>query len=267
MRLTHLLNDHVWPRKWAKNATGRESLRNALRVAALMGDPHVDKITCPMLDKAAQSLLAEGLSGATVNRHMAAVSYALKVAWRIGEISSVPPMPEMQREKMRERCLSRAEVDELCSHITSQKVCDLIRFLYDTGMRVTEALNLRWEDIDGSHAKVRTLKGGAHRIVPLTKTALGTLRREDPVRVWTVSQDSLNWNFKTARERSITMRGQEDVVPHALRHSAASRLVAAGADVAMVKEFLGHRNITTTMRYVHLNKERLAKAATLLEKS
>ena len=267
MRLTHLLNEYVWPRKWSKNVSGRESMRNASRMAALMGDPHVSKVTCPMLDKAAQSLLAEGLTGATVNRHMAAISYALKVAWRIGEISSVPPMPEMQPERARERCLSRAEVDELCSHITSQRVCDLIRFLYDTGMRVTEALNLRWEDIDGNHATVRTLKGGAPRIVPLTKTALGTLRREDPVRVWTVSQDSLNWNFKTARERSITMRGQEDVVPHALRHSAASRLVAAGADVAMVKEFLGHRNITTTMRYVHLNKERLAKAATLLEKS
>lgn len=266
MRIKTLLNNHVWPRKWSKNKTGAESMRNAMRVAALLQNPSVKDITCPSLDKVAQCLLAEGLSGATVNRHMAAISYALKVAWRIGEIEAVPPMPEMQKERMRERCLTRGEIDELCTKITSQRVCDLIRFLYDTGMRVQEALNLKWEDIEDGHARVRTLKGGAHRIVPLTKVALATLRKEDPVMVWRVSQDSLNWNFRAARERS-SMRGQEDVVPHALRHSAASRLVAAGADIAMVKEFLGHRNITTTMRYVHLNKERLKKAASLLDKS
>lgn len=263
MNLTSLC-DAVWERKWKFNQSGKDSLRNALKVAKLLGDPQPSEVTCSSLENVCSTMLATGSSGATVNRHMSAISYALHVAHRMGLVTSVIPMPEMQSERRRECVLTRDQVGEIQSHITSPRVQALITFLYDTGLRVKEALNLTWDDLSEDTISVRTLKGGQPRIITLTPRAKATLEKKDDIKVWEVSQDSLNWNFRIGRERS-SLKGRTDVVPHTLRHSAASRLAAAGADVMLIKEYLGHRSVQTTMRYVHLNAERLSVASKILE--
>ena len=145
----------------------------------------------------------------------------------------------------------------------------LFELIYSAGLRVSEAVSLNWESIDLEAQTLRVHgKGGKWRKVPFgppVKQALDSIsqgsQRDDPV-------------FKNAKGGRLTARSvarildqkwkafepyAQSISPHVLRHSCASHLLWAGADLRMIQEFLGHQHLTTTQRYTHLDFERISE--------
>jgi site-specific recombinase XerD len=256
MKLDSLITKTAETRWLGPSASAQ--IRNARRCCMILGNPEAHEVTYSHLVQVQKALEGAAVSGPTINRHLAALMTALREGARLG-VATVPPSPRRRKERCRERVLSEDEV----SAITANMPSDLARFvwfLFDTGMRVSEAAALRASDVRDGVAYVKTLKGGANRSVPLTKRAMAAWQAGFP----DVTQDRLNSSWNRAKKQTA-MASDRDVVPHALRHSAASRLVSAGMDIFVVKEFLGHRDLKTTTRYTHLSPRRLRAAADILD--
>ncbi len=153
----------------------------------------------------------------------------------------------------------------------------VLELLYSTGARVGEAAGLRIGDVDFEQAFAKVLgKGRKERLCPLGRPALAALRRmlESAARVWGADackpSEPLFRNWKGGR---LTPRSIErlmtkclasagipgDYSPHALRHSFATHLLDAGADLRAVQELLGHASLSTTQIYTHISVDHLRR--------
>ncbi len=156
----------------------------------------------------------------------------------------------------------------------------LARFLYGTGLRISEALSLKGRNLvlEGGHpVAVRVVgKGNKERLVPLSRTAQGALLELGPpqgnVLIFTFREGrrkgrapSARW--VEARFREGALRAGLDprrLTPHKLRHAYATLLVEMGVELDAVKDLLGHESIATTQIYLHASRERLKEAASRL---
>ncbi len=147
----------------------------------------------------------------------------------------------------------------------------IMEMLYGCGLRVSELCSLRVEDVDliGEQVKVRG-KGSRERIVPVGRMAANAVRAYLEVRKgarcpWLVlNRHGGRLTARSVRRlvRSYSRRLPalpEGVSPHALRHSFATHLLEAGADLRAVQELLGHASLATTQRYTHVTLERMRK--------
>jgi len=151
----------------------------------------------------------------------------------------------------------------------------LLLLLYATGMRRSEAAGLDRSDIDRRRRLIRVRgKGGRERIVPVARTAVTALAdyerrwRDERLPIRNERAVFLNRRGERLSVRSINrivraMAGGDTELarlhPHMLRHSFATHLLARGADLRLVQELLGHRSLSTTQRYTHLDIEALRR--------
>lgn len=146
----------------------------------------------------------------------------------------------------------------------------LLEFLYGTGARVSEAVGVDLSDLDMEDKIVRvTGKGAKQRLVPLGSKAVDAIRAWLPDRLGLVNRkaqgDPLFLNLRGGRlsrqgifgivKKHAVAAGIEAVrvSPHVLRHSAATHMVEAGADLRTIQEMLGHATITTTQVYTRVS--------------
>ncbi len=179
------------------------------------------------------------------------------------------------------RTLTVKEVERL---LTSPKATPrglrdraLLETLYGAGLRASEALSLRLQDIDLDVGFVRTVgKGDKERVVPLGRKAIEALRayneRGRPLLggAGTIKAPEL---FLNDRGRRLSRQGlhliikgyarqaglPDDVSAHTLRHSFATHLLEGGADLRAVQEMLGHADLSTTQIYTHVSTAHLQK--------
>jgi len=143
----------------------------------------------------------------------------------------------------------------------------MIETVYATGLRVSEVIRLRVEDLDLERGCLRaTGKGRKQRLVPLGDVAADLLRlylAERPAKAGPLFLTRLGrgmtrqgfWKLLGAYARAAGIRGR--VHPHRLRHSFATHLLARGADLRAVQAMLGHADISTTEIYTHVSRARL----------
>lgn len=146
----------------------------------------------------------------------------------------------------------------------------ILEVTYNCGLRVSEVVGLNWTDIDAALQLVRIHgKGGKERMVPIGATALSAIdayrhrlgelcgaKPRDPSAVFVNRRGSRLTTRSVARivEASTRRSGiASKVSPHALRHSFATHLLGAGADLRAIQELLGHASLSTTQRYTHVN--------------
>ncbi len=135
----------------------------------------------------------------------------------------------------------------------------LILFLYATGMRISECLNMRLDDIEENWLRVRHGKGEKERMIPIAQNALMQLKKYlsevpfDKEQIW------LNYKGEPLSRISAFKITQKylGVSPHVLRHSYATALIIGGADLRVVQELLGHASLLTTQVYTHIQKQNL----------
>lgn len=214
-----------------------------------------------------RQLKARGLSPATVNRHLSTLSVMLRLGQDLGEVKSLPRMRYQKEAEHRTRVLTYDEEHLLFSCLPSVRVRCLCIVLVETGLRLGEALKLDWEDLRNNELSVTQTKTGKPRLVPLTQHARAALDDCDdvggPFLSLTASRVHHAWN---AAKLSAGFHNDPELVPHALRHTYASRLVQAGVDLVTVKTLLGHSNLQQTMRYAHMSPGQATGAAKALEK-
>jgi integrase/recombinase XerD len=135
----------------------------------------------------------------------------------------------------------------------------LILFLYATGARVSEALALGRDDIDGEWLHIRHAKGEKERIVPIAKVAKAAI--ETYLHALEKEYNHVWCNYKGERLSRISAykitQKYLGVSPHVLRHSYATSLISGGADLRVVQELLGHASLLTTQIYTHIQKQDL----------
>lgn len=154
----------------------------------------------------------------------------------------------------------------------------IMEVLYSTGARVSEIVGLELKDVDmlSGVIKVRG-KGKKERLCPLGRPACQALKpllKEDPSVIFeTAIKKSGRRIFLNLRGKPLTTRSVErmfkkylffcdlnkNLSPHALRHSFATHMLDAGADLRTVQELLGHASMSTTQIYTHITVERLKK--------
>jgi integrase/recombinase XerC len=151
----------------------------------------------------------------------------------------------------------------------------LLETLYGTGVRVSELVGMNVDHCDFTASEVRVLgKGGKERIVPLGKTSVAAIRAYLPARggllekakqgdadaLW-LSQGGLRLSVRqvqnVVRRHGTLGAGRGDLHPHAMRHTCATHLLDAGADLRSIQELLGHSSLSTTQRYTHVSVDRL----------
>ena len=144
-----------------------------------------------------------------------------------------------------------------------------LEILFDTGLRVSEAVNIKLSDINKNECSIRVLgKGKKERIVYFGEYALSYLNDYMNIRVGINSPDKnylvLNKNYTTLTRRgaeylinSVTKQAllKQKVTPHTLRHSFATEMLNNGCDIRSVQELLGHKSLSTTGIYTHVTNE------------
>jgi integrase/recombinase XerD len=177
-------------------------------------------------------------------------------------------------EKRLPRILSTAEVERLLAEpakaTTPKALRDraLLDLFYATGMRVSEVIALRLDDLDMEQAQVICMsRDGRARRLPLTPGAFESLTAYlEKGRVASLQGRGERTLFLNQRGRPLTRQGLwliiksyaeaagigRDVTPHTLRHSFAAHRLVQGSDLHKIRELLGHANISTTQVYMHI---------------
>ena len=181
-----------------------------------------------------------------------------------------------KRKKTLPVVLDLSEVEALFAVTENIKHKAILMIIYSSGLRISEAANLKITDIDSKRMMVRVQqgKGSKDRYTILSKTALEQLRqywRQYRPKEWLfegsndthLSITSIWQIFHDAKKRAgIT----KPVSPHSLRHSFATHLVEAGTSLHHVQLLLGHRSPTTTTVYLHVSRLNLAQVTSPLDK-
>jgi integrase/recombinase XerD len=187
--------------------------------------------------------------------------------------------------------ITRDQVKQLLRHIRLKRYRTPIKLIYCCGLRLSECLSLTNRDIDAKEGKlwIRGGKGGKDRMVPIARTMIEDLRRywafhRHPLLVFpNIGRGDNDLKEVAARmkqaERPMPVSslqrlmvqarkelGIEKCTVHTLRHSFATHLVEAGASLHTVKALLGHKNINTTMIYLHLTHRSEQDSRELVEK-
>ncbi len=168
-----------------------------------------------------------------------------------------------------------AEARRREAEVTALRDVAVLETIYSCGLRVSELCGLQAFDIDWSERLIRVRgKGKKERLVPIGETALTATNKywnmltETPAGTAPVFQVSLRKRgpvsarvLQLRLKKYLAIAGLDpNLTPHKLRHSYATHLLDAGADLRSVQELLGHAHLVTTQVYTHLTTERLKKA-------
>ena len=232
-------------------------------------------------------LTKRGLSKRSVARSLAAVRGFYRYLASNDAVSANPAraVGTPKAEKHLPGYLDRSQIDLLFQTVGTRaqsgrfedvRNAAIFELFYSTGMRLSELQGLNWPDIDSVSQQVKVRgKGRKERIIPVGDHATLALRNYERVR------DELTTRLRGRAERPavfisrtgkrISVRGIQKVVgafldliaegaglsTHSLRHSFATHLLDAGADLRAVQELLGHASVSTTQIYTHTSVERL----------
>ena len=257
----------VYDERWKGNKDGMKSYRNAEIIMGMIGDIQISKIDEDVITELVVSIEAKGNKPATVNRYLAALKTVLrhlKQPWDHIKLKREPKgriRVITDKEEGRVLELLRNTVHGPRRYYYSE-VADLVEVLVDTGCRLSEVLDSRYEDIDftSNLISIWINKGERPRSIPMTnrvRNILETRKRSNPEKPFTINNDQAQKGWNWARKQ-MGFGSNEEFVLHALRHTCASRLVNKGVDLYVVKVWLGHSSIQVTEKYAHLDPTKLA---------
>ena len=235
-----------------------------------------EKVTPQLLDQYNYQLRRiEGLEAASVFRKMEAIKCFYKFLLIEEKIKDDPTRflksPKLARKIPTQ--LTREEMDRLLNYpaetLAEKRTVTIIELLYAAGLRVSELINLRLENVDTQQGWVLAFgKGGKQRFVPIHKEACEkldeylALRKAHFMGKEVGSEVFLNKNGKKISRVSVwkdladlgrKVNIRQPLHPHLFRHTFASHLLQGGADLRSLQEMLGHANLTTTQIYTHLD--------------
>ncbi len=227
-----------------------------------------------------ETMRNQGLSSKTESRRLAAIRqfYAFLTEEEVITENPSLSLDNPKSYKSLPRCISQDEVLQLFSATNELKYEERIRaqvllhLLYGSGLRVSEALGLRFNMFDDGGKFVRVLgKGGKERLVGLSDDGYCLVQE---LKTCNIGQSD-DWLFPSVNKKKHISRQRifqilrflaieggvnpKSVSPHVMRHAFATHLIDNGADLLSVKKMLGHSSITTTEIYTHISNTKIKK--------
>jgi len=202
----------------------------------------------------------------SLNRKLSAINSFFDFAYKRELVDEKLKVKQAKIPKNLPKFLDKEEILNAVSYITYPESSwfelrdkALILFLYATGLRVSEAMNIKVEDIEENWVRVTMAKGEKQRIVPIASKALEAVKEYLSKRPCNSKYLFVNKNCdKLSRISAFNITKKYlNVSPHILRHSFATALVLGGADLRIIQELLGHSSLNTTQIYTHIQKEHL----------
>lgn len=261
----------TYSRHWAGTKSESTSLKNAEDCVAELGEGlHPSKVDERKIDAMVGAFEKKGLSGATINRKLAALSKMLGHGFTRGAVTRRPKIERRRESEHRIRWFTREEEKSVVDYfrVVKPEIASLVVVLVDTGLRLGEALRLHWADVQDDKLTVWKTKASKPKTVPLTarvKAELATLTK-GPGPLFDLTGDQCEHYWRQMRDRLGHDKDGQFVI-HALRHTFCSRLAQAGVQIQVIKELAGHSTIQTTMRYAHLHPGNLTDAIKVLERT
>ena len=269
-------------------AAYRTDLTRVLDLAAGEGKPvRAGEWDQALLERALRELFRTGHAASSTARALAAWRSFGRFGVRRGLFTSDParalPFPRLPRRLP--RTLPRVDLNDALDRLalapdpTAARDLALLELTYSSGLRLSELLGLHRGDLDrgGRLLRVRG-KGRKERVTPVGERALAALdrylalegrpsgARDEPLFVGRMRASGARIALsprtvqRMVRRRLSEVAGGLGVTPHALRHSFASHLLDAGADLRAIQELLGHASLASTQVYTHVSRSRLKQA-------
>jgi integrase len=251
------------------------------------GDMPIDQIRTGDIEAFRDARKAEGCSACTINHDLKLLRKMFNWGIRRGYIERSPfkigtePAIALDREIPRDRRFQNDDDEQKLLDACDSHLRAVVTALLDTACRLGEILSLQWRDVDLERRELtiraEKTKTRTARIVPISTRLLATLemRKLDPAGQQFGADayvfgneigeqvESLRIAWETAREKA----GLPDLQLRDLRHEAGSRFDEAGVPVNYVSKILGHASLTTTTRYLNIQRRGLHLAMTKLEDS
>ena len=234
----------------------------------------LDTIDPDWIDDYVDYLSKKGNSGSTINRKLSSLSRMLTTAYERGRLKWLPKMPR-RPEGSHRVCFLTIEEERQAIRIIDQlgysEHGQAFLVLLYTGCRCGELWRLECRDVNlelGTITFWKT-KNGHPRTIPI----VDTIRPIIEYRMELVGgagklfpKGSPEWFRRLWDKLRVQMKREDDpqFVPHMLRHTCATRLAQSGENALIIKEWLGHTNLQTTVRYTHLMPKNLMTAAQFL---
>jgi len=213
------------------------------------------------------------ISPSTVNRELGTLRgmFNKAVAWGKLQASPMKAIQFLREPQGRLRFLETEEIATLLSNCTAHLRPIVVLALF-TGMRRGEILGLKWRDFDFKRRIITLLdtKNGQKREVPMSETVNNAIlqirEHPDSPYVFCNGQGKPRADIRTSFSTALNKSGITNFHFHDLRHTFASQLVMSGVDLNTVRELLGHKDITMTLRYSHLAPRHKQHAVDILSK-
>ena len=209
------------------------------------------------------------LSERSVNYYNSVIRFMYEVT--MDKLINKKQLPMYKNRRKMKDVLTKEELSAFFNACDNYMYKTIFMMIYGSGLRVSEAVNLRIEDIDSKKMRifVRKGKGGKDRYTVLPKVSLEMLRKYYKIKKPKHPEGYMFLNregnpVKTERTREYFRRYRrkakidEKFVVHSLRHGFATDLIERGASILEVKELMGHSNIRSTMEYIHVAKVELS---------
>lgn len=209
------------------------------------------------------SLVDRGKADETIRNIGFAIRFYLKA---IG-LNERFDFPNIKREKKLPVVLSRSEIERIIIATNNVKHRLIIQMAYSSGMRASELINLKFEDINFKRntIHIKKSKGKKDRVVMLSPKVKKGLKLLDVNVKGHVFVSNRNKKYSLRAIEKIVENARKKagiftkVTPHTFRHSFATHLLENGTDISYVKALLGHSDITSTLIYTKVSKKSLGK--------
>ena len=215
-------------------------------------------------------LFEKGLAKSTINRKLTSINNFLEWASKIEKNKSFYKFESLKTERKLPDILTSNYINTLINELpinTPKEVRNkaIVELLYSSGLRVSEIVNLKLNDMKDNKSLRVVGKGRKVRILPMTDQAYNIIN------LWTNNYRNIflndkdnNYLFLGVRGKQLTDREVRRIVksstgtfPHNLRHTFATHILDGGADLRVVQELLGHSDPSTTQLYTHISKKKL----------
>ena len=229
-------------------------------------DKKINTITQMDISNFINSCRNAGLQDSSINVHLSKLATIFN---RLLEDEIIDKKIKVKKIKLRskEKNIISQEMEEVfLSKIKKEVHRDLVMLLLDTGLRVNEALNLRKEHIDLQEGflYIYANKTDTPRAVPITSRVREILSK----RIGNADLfPRVRYNaFYTMLKNAVKAAGlPEDITVHSLRHTCLSRLAKNGANASLIMAWAGHKKLSTSQQYIHMNPQDLKNFANKLD--